>query len=213
MNINCAFWISKMEFYHQRRPWKAPLVFHLHLHLLLRIQQVFRAKPRPCGGRVTLVVTFPFLPTCVLSYCLSLAYISHQKALAGNEGNLYQGFIYWASVRFRQCMRQNNASRAAGDGNNAWRGSSEATERSPKDSDYVSAERSVYLPTVKFCSSPLGSLSSRPKRLSLEKFVTVSVSMFRMNTWLHRNIGKYFGMCRVRVRLVCKVKGTFMGLH
>jgi hypothetical protein len=104
-------------------------------------------------------------------------------------------------------MRQNKASHAAGDGN-SWRCSIEATERSPKDSDSVGAECSVYLPSVKFCSSPLGYLSSRPKLLSLEKIVTVSVPMYR----LRRNIGKYFEMCRVKRPTSVQSKGDFYGI-
>ena len=152
-----------------------------------------------------------YLPVCYLPYYRTLAYVNHSKAPARNEGNHHQEFIYWSSVTCTQCIRQNKAIRAAGDGN-PWRCYSEATERSPKDSDYVSAECSVYLPTVKFCSSPLGSLSSIPKRLSLNKFITVSVSMYRMNTWLHRNIGKYFGMCRVKSPASVQGKGVFYGI-
>ena len=139
-----------------------------------------------------------------LPFYRTLAYINHPKALARNKGYLYKDFICWASVRCTQCTRQNKPSLPADDGN-AWRCYSEATEVSPKDSDSVSAECSVYLPTVKLCSIHLWSVSSRTKRLSLPKFITVSVSMYRMNTRLRRNIGKYFGMGG------CKVKGSVMG--
>jgi hypothetical protein len=92
LDSNCALWISKVAFHHQRYPWKAPLV--LHLHLLLWIQQVFRAKPMPCGGRVTVLMSFPFLPTCVLPYYRTLAYVNHPKALARDESNHHQDLIY-----------------------------------------------------------------------------------------------------------------------
>jgi hypothetical protein len=53
-----------------------------------------RAKKSHAWGRVTAVVSFPFLPTCVLPYYRTLAYVNHPKALAGNEGYHYQDFIF-----------------------------------------------------------------------------------------------------------------------
>jgi hypothetical protein len=93
-----------------------------------------------------------------------------------------------------------------------WRSYSEATERNPKDSDCVSAECSVHLTTVKFCSSTLCSLSSGPNRLSLANFITVSVSTYRMTTWLHRNVGKYVGMGRVKSPTSVQGKGICYGI-
>jgi hypothetical protein len=62
-----------------------------------------------------------------------------------------------ASIRCTQCIRRNKPSRAAGDGK-AWRYYSEATERNPKDREYVSAECSAYVPTGEFFSRPVWSI-------------------------------------------------------
>jgi len=42
---------------------------------------------------MTVVVSFPLLPTCVLLYSRTLAYVNHPKALARNESHHYQDFI------------------------------------------------------------------------------------------------------------------------
>jgi hypothetical protein len=51
------------------------------------------AEKSHAWGRVTAVVSFPFLPTCVLPYYRTLAYVNRSKALACNEGYHYQDFI------------------------------------------------------------------------------------------------------------------------